>query len=51
MPEGKLTLEANDIQFLLKVVIESKNINGMDIERAVFTLNKLQKMLKELEHV
>ena len=44
-------LSADEIKFLLKVVVESKNIHGADLERAVHALNKLQKMLKELIHV
>ena len=46
-----MNLESDEIRFLLKVVVESKTIHGMDIERAVRALSKLQKMLKELEHV
>ena len=48
MPEK---LESDDIRFLLKVIVESKNIHGLDLERAIFTLNKLQNMLKELNNV
>tara|TARA_R110002020_G_scaffold181645_1_gene376758 strand:+ start:15895 stop:16035 length:141 start_codon:yes stop_codon:yes gene_type:complete len=44
-------LSPDEIRFLLKIVIESKTIHGMDLERAVTALSKLQKMLKELEHV
>ena len=46
-----MQLEAEDIRFILKVIVESKNIHGLDLERAIHTLNKLQKMLKELNNV
>ena len=46
--EDKKLLDANDVRFVIKLIIESKNIHGQDIDRVVLLLNKLKNMLKEL---
>tara|TARA_R100000152_G_C6781585_1_gene216413 strand:- start:5219 stop:5368 length:150 start_codon:yes stop_codon:yes gene_type:complete len=43
-------LTEDELIFLLKTIVESKNIHGVDLEKAVRTFDKLQKMLKELKH-
>lgn len=43
-------LKEDELVFLLKTIAESRNIHGMDLDKAVRTFDKLQKMLKELRH-
>jgi|TARA_R100001129_G_C5185443_1_gene209168 hypothetical protein len=47
MADKKL-LDSNDVRFIIKLIIESKNIHGQDIDRVVLLLNKLKNALKEL---
>lgn len=47
MADRKL-LDANDVRFVIKLIIESKNIHGQDIDRVVLLLNKLRNILREL---
>tara|TARA_R100000152_G_C6774577_1_gene202446 strand:- start:448 stop:594 length:147 start_codon:yes stop_codon:yes gene_type:complete len=37
----------NELRFILKVIVESRNIHGQDIEKAVYVIKKLQDKLKE----
>ena len=40
-------LTKDEVRFVLKVIIESRNIHGQDIEKAVYVIRKLQEQLKE----
>ena len=42
-----VSLDNNDIKWLLKVIKMSQNLCGSDLEQAAKTINKLQKLLKE----
>ena len=44
-------LTEGEIRFLLKVIIESRNIHGADLQEAVLAFDKLQKKLRELNNV
>lgn len=43
-------LGSNDIRWLLKVIFESKNLSGTDIETAVLVINKLKTILEDTEN-
>jgi hypothetical protein len=42
-----MNLGSKDIKWLIKVIFESNNISGSDIEQAVLTITKLKEKLKE----
>ena len=42
---SSLTLE--ELSWILKVIRESKNLRGADLQTAVETISKLQNMIKE----
>ena len=46
MELDKTLLDSNDVRFIIKLIIESKNIHGRDIDSVVLILNKLKTMLE-----
>ena len=42
------TLDSNDVKWVLKIIRESCNLRGIELEQAGITIQKLQSMLTEM---
>tara|TARA_Y100001973_G_scaffold75687_1_gene110574 strand:- start:532 stop:690 length:159 start_codon:yes stop_codon:yes gene_type:complete len=48
MSSNKANLSAKQIDLLLKVILNSKNIHGIDLDMLVGTIKELQKLKYEI---